>query len=483
MSKRITNLTMLALVDDEVGEKRFVETEGCFYVAVPRSQKASNAIDGPADSQTPISWQPSGMIAVDGNGTSVAVSGAIASTTAEPKVSGGSLQMRTPPPHTYGNLAVARRLLDSMTPEKKCTLVHLGDSRSAGVATFEYPTVGYGVPWGGENKLMSPLDPTQPWTHTTYNATSNDLPTVTPIDDYLGHIAPISACRTEFEDGNSAGWANNRFLGSVSGDAYTFVATAAFAGRECYWRLLLRHGPFGVTTPDVILRSYLNGPNVFTDTPITTYAASESTVIHTSTFAAHTWVINEPAILTAMYTPGGVTRAGETVWSLDSIFESDIGVTHYNCSVGGRSPVGFLNPDTFNDALYTDIFANLSGEKHLWLSLGTNGATLADLQALATKFRALVNPNAYVLLDTTYPGATSIGLSMAHRRTLRQFIEADPASLLLDSAGALGDGPSLVASGLFGAPGSAGDGVHADPDGRLRFVAKISEMLYLAGTA
>ena len=75
MGKRITNLAMLALIDDEVSEKRFVETEGCFYVAVPRSQKASNAIDGPADSQTPISWQPAGVIAIDGNGSSVAVSG------------------------------------------------------------------------------------------------------------------------------------------------------------------------------------------------------------------------------------------------------------------------------------------------------------------------------------------------------------------------------------------------------------------------
>ena len=70
---RIGNLAALALCDAQPGTRIWVDSEGCEYIAVPTGNAASNAVAGPVDPE-PISWQPSGMIAVDGAGSSAAVS-------------------------------------------------------------------------------------------------------------------------------------------------------------------------------------------------------------------------------------------------------------------------------------------------------------------------------------------------------------------------------------------------------------------------
>jgi hypothetical protein len=60
----------LPSIDADVGTVLWIEDLGVKYEAVPRSGKASNAVDGPADALTPISWQPSGSVAtLPGSGT------------------------------------------------------------------------------------------------------------------------------------------------------------------------------------------------------------------------------------------------------------------------------------------------------------------------------------------------------------------------------------------------------------------------------
>jgi hypothetical protein len=72
-NKRVL-LADLSTIDADVGTQLWVEGVGK-YEAVPRDQKASNAVDGPADALTPISWQPDGALVTLGDGSTVAASG------------------------------------------------------------------------------------------------------------------------------------------------------------------------------------------------------------------------------------------------------------------------------------------------------------------------------------------------------------------------------------------------------------------------
>jgi hypothetical protein len=71
-NKRVL-LADLSTIDADVGVVLWVEGVG-EYKAVPRDQAASNAVAGPADALTPISWQPSGALVTLSDGSTVAAS-------------------------------------------------------------------------------------------------------------------------------------------------------------------------------------------------------------------------------------------------------------------------------------------------------------------------------------------------------------------------------------------------------------------------
>jgi len=417
-------------------------------------------------------------------GVEVAVSEIQESTSVHFSVVGGVAIARAMPAFCYGNPIVAARMVNSTTPATKLTAVHFGDSLAAQSASLrDYETVGFGIPWGGTNLALVPLAAgAPPWINTVYAALANNVPTPTPIDGTIGHFAPTGAIRTAFSVGVSPIWTNNRFLYSAAIQPNLWLATTQFIGKTCYFRELIRCGPFGTTVADCRLgwRPSTLGEVGFTDLAIMTHGLTESTnIFSVAVPAAFDWVTN-PIIYFEVRHIGNTATRAEDWWHLDLLFESEQGVTHYNTSVGGRSGAGYLDPDVFGPEVYAEFLPLLSGEKMLWISLGTNGTlTLAQLQQMTANFRAF-EPNALVLLDTGYNGAAGIGLAKRHREVMRAFIELEPRSLMVDTLAALGDGPGLVASGFFNVPGNPGDSTHADPDGRQRYFAKLSELVALA---
>lgn len=90
-NKRVL-LADLSTIDADVGVVLWVEGVG-EYKAVPRDQAASNAVAGPADALTPISWQPSGALVTLSDGSTVVASGI---TRANKVVSGSGVQSLVP---------------------------------------------------------------------------------------------------------------------------------------------------------------------------------------------------------------------------------------------------------------------------------------------------------------------------------------------------------------------------------------------------
>jgi hypothetical protein len=90
-SKRVQS-SDLPTIDADVGTVLWIEDLGVKYEAVPRDRAATNAVAGPADALTPISWQPAGVIATV-NGVSVAVSGTTFGDSKSPRAEAGELYL------------------------------------------------------------------------------------------------------------------------------------------------------------------------------------------------------------------------------------------------------------------------------------------------------------------------------------------------------------------------------------------------------
>lgn len=395
-------------------------------------------------------------------------------------------------PHVYGNYAVARRLIDSLTPEKKVTLIQLGDSRAAQQATERVlETYAWGVPWGGfalnPNTLAAGG---APWTNTVYTPTT--APVASPIDAYVGRIAPNGLIDTAFSAGANPGGSNNRFVYGATIDLTTcVVAYPQFAGRVPTVRSFFRKGPTGYTVNDLHQVIYsVYGTNLG-DVTFSTYAASEATARIDTPAPAWNWA-TMPILSYNIQVAGATTRANEHVYSLFSpLVESDIGVTHYNCSVGGRTIDHCLNTDIFSPALWSEFVPLLSGEKVLWLSLGTNGvgsvggdvaSFLARAKQMIALFRAQA-PNGLVLVDSAYAGSNDRGLSPGRRKALIQLCIDDPLVMFIDTYAALGGYEMMRVANYFGAAG-ASDGTHFDATtGRPMYAATIGDLIGRAAAA
>lgn len=456
---RISVAADLSKYDAPIGSRIWVEETACPWEAFPTSGVTTGGVSGPSDI-TPITW----------------------------------VQMRAAEvPHVYGNYGVARRLLDSLTPEKKVTLIQCGDSRAAQQGTERnLETYGYGVPWGGF--ILQPNGLAAggaTWTNTV-TATANTA-VASPIGTYVGRVSPNGINDTAFSAGTVPGGSNNRFQYSATLDMSTLLAAVGqFTGRVPTVRTLVRKGADGYTVNDLHQVIYSVFGTNLGDTLFSTYSATELTAMVSTSAATWDWATMPVLSTNLQATAGATLRNNEHCYMLFSPWvESDIGVTHYNCSVAGRTIDHFLNSDIFSPNLWTEFFSNMSGQKILWLSLGTNGvgSVWADVDSFLVKakqmialFRAAV-PNGLVLVDSAYASSTDRGLRGGRRKALLQLCKQDPLVMYIDTAGALGGYETMRVSNYFGAGGTS-DGTHFDgTTGRPLFASVISELIANAGAA
>lgn len=391
-------------------------------------------------------------------------------------------------PNIYGNRNVARRLLDSLTPATKVTLVRTGDSRAV-ESSLHTLTGCYGVPWGGQMTATNTLA-SGPWAPTTYTRTSDNLATVTAAGSYLGHWSLSEGYQVAMLAGTSPAGTLNRMLYASAYDVTLLKPMAAqFIGRACAARFKFLSGPTGVTTNSLQVRLH-NAAITVQGTPSAafgTYSTSEQPMTQVATLpTSWNWSTNPSVTATLICVTGQETRLGEFVYCGHVVIESDIGVTYVNASVGGRTVAGFLTDNVFAPTLWSQDVAAMSGEKVLWFSLGTNGlafggrnAWLTDAQALIARFRT-AQPNGYVLIDTSYDKSTNDGGVAELQCAARKLCELDGRVMAIDTAAEMGGYPFMLAAGLFG---GSPDGLHFVDAGKNELVKTIGKMLTAAASA
>jgi hypothetical protein len=397
------------------------------------------------------------------------------------KIINGFGVLKTTIPNVYGDRVVAERIIDSLTPEKKVTMIKWGDSRGSDQST-EQPlmTYGYGVPWGGRHTIMGPLDASAPWTNIPYGPTTTAV--ATAIDTYLGRWSPGGAYRSEMSSGASPSGSNERcWYTSWSFDSTIELAQAPqMLGYPCKASMIIRKHPGGIvdqnnidwwvrgaayTKPYYAWLSTYNSTNITTrvniDVPNTFCAANPVISIEVGGF--------------------GTQVAGQSLDIIDVLFESTIGVTLINLSVGSRTIDQFLSNDVWSPNLWSDCISLYSGEKIFWMSLGTNGCGLGQSEAAIFKAKTLtainefrsVFPNGFVLLDTAYLAGNEPGWLPGRRKAYIDIANEVSGVLCLDTIGEMGHYEGLLAAALY----TAGDSVHFNALGRQHYAMVVSDLI------
>jgi hypothetical protein len=401
-------------------------------------------------------------------------------------VSAGTATILRPIPNVYGDRSVARRIVDSLTPAKKVTLIKWGDSRGSDQST-EQPlmTYGYGVPWGGRHTIMGPLDNGAPWTNVSYGPTTT--PVSTAIDTYLGRWSPGGAYRSEMAAGASPSGSNERcWLTNWSFDSTIELAQAPqMVGHACKASMIVRKHAGGVVD-DHNLDWWVRGA-AYTKPYyawLATYSASPVTA-RVDLDVPDTFCAANPVI--SIEVGGfGTQVAGQSLDVIDVLFESTIGVTLINLSVGSRTIDQFLSADVWSPNLWTECISLYSGEKIFWMSLGTNGVGLGPAESATFKAKTLTAiaefraayPNGYVLLDTAYHTNLEPGWVAGRRRAYIDIANETTGVLCLDTMGEMGVYTDLLAAALY----TAGDAVHFNALGRQHYARCVSDMIARAAT-
>lgn len=408
--------------------------------------------------------------------TSLTTSGNIHTT-----IAGGVGTVWSHTPNVYGDRAVAARIVNSLTPATKVSLIHLGDSRTVDQGTEQaLMTYGFGVPWGGRRTILSSFDVGGPWTNTIYGPTTSAVST--HIDTYLGRYSPGGAYWSEMSAGPTPGGSNERIY--TTGYSYSSAVELAQApqmtGHTGRASLILRSHSAGINA-DRVQFWYRGAGYVKTwSRRFSSYAASNTTSRLDITIPSDfDYATNTQTFLEVG--GWGDQVAGESLDIIDAIVESDIGVTHVNYAVGGRTQDSFLNNDMFDPVLWTDCISLYSGEKILWLSLGTNGCGFGAAEAATFKAKTLmqiaefraVYPNGLVLLDTAYLSNIEVGWLPGRRRAYIDIANEGTGILCLDTIGEMGHYEGLLAAALY----TAGDSVHFNALGRQHYARCVSDMI------
>lgn len=127
------------------------------------------------------------------------------------------------------------------------------------------------------------------------------------------------------------------------------------------------------------------------------------------------WSSNQIPGIELIGVPGSSFVNNKTIRVVRTWIErASYGVTLHNFSVGGRTLNNFLNvSNLWSSTLWSNVISNLTGEKILWLDLGTNDIGIsvathkANIQAVITNFRSAI-PNGKVIITTAYERSTDI---------------------------------------------------------------------------
>jgi hypothetical protein len=435
MARRIDTTANLALIDDEPGTEYWVESEGCFWQAVPRTSRASNAVDGPVDVSTPISWQPKGVSVLTPGGTVAA-----SSIAGIDSVTGGVANGL--PPYVYGRDA-AMMLPRLLEPTCGIALFIFGDSKSVNTPLYASSVwtalnitgIPIGVGAAAEVAYWTTyLDPYVAGSRVASRGFAGEY-----VNDHMLATGENSAVCSNAVTYSPAHWAENRLQYGGITLADRPLMFARWSGHDWTANWIIRTAPNGVTANNIYAQARLNrqltGESYQKSAAFATAATPAAVIRKSLTVSSALDIVTgpptygfAPGISLELQYGGIATVPGEVVSvSLEPWIElaADNGIVMHSVgSIGGSAVQDFLcnsygvgsrASNQYVDTVLASELPLRAGRNEPWLliSVGPNNPGTdtqqqyeAQLTRLIEQMRYLARaPNMCVILSTSTPAS------------------------------------------------------------------------------